>query len=149
LDPTAKSGYDNLQKEFQAAQKSYNDYAGYIEDQWQRYISQHPEIPTDQYEAERRIFERDRGFSAELQRRRKLIRAASVKLNAFIRKNTPKELWTIIDAKTYYEDENFQIRLPSSPIFDSPTKKDLWTFFHAQSPVIELDEFLQFCAPRL
>jgi len=142
LDPSEQVDYSKLEGKFQDAQTRYNDYQVFVDQEWMRYVAAHPEIPAEELPAERRIFERDRGYSAELQRRRAVIKTWSGKMNAFLRKNTPKELWTIIDAKAYLEDENFQVRLPTFPQFDSPTKKDLWEFFPTQNPVFDLDEFL-------
>lgn len=147
IDPTKKVEYEKFKNELELAQRNHNDYVTFVHDRWAEELARRS-IPSDQIEAERVIFERDRSYSAELERRRAIVRAASGRVNAFLRKATPKEFWRLVDAKGWFEDPGYQILLPTVAAFDTDAKKQYWSRFHLQTLEFDLEEFLQNSAER-
>lgn len=141
VDPSERPEYVKLNGELETAQGKYNDYVTFVHDRWADELARR-NIPEDQREAERIIFERDRSYSSELERRKRGIQAASARLNAYLRKVTPKEYWRLVDAKAWFEDPNYQIKLPSVAAFDDERKKQYWSQFHQQVIAFDLDDFL-------
>ncbi|WP_421329862.1 hypothetical protein [Aeromonas veronii] len=142
IDPSDKTEYKDMQDKVDKARDSLEDYETVIEGKWQLYLDRNPNIPMDELPARRVIWERDNGYSMELERKRNLVRAANVKLNGWLRAQLPPEYSKIVDARRYFDDPNYWVDLPIAVQFDNNTMHHMWRKFPAQFPLISLDEFL-------
>ena len=142
LDPLKKPDYTALQNVLTIAQNKLNDFNGSLDSTWRSYADAN-HIPVELWPDQRLIWERDRGYSAQLERYKFDVRAANVSINAFIRQNTPVDLWPLVDAVAYFDDPNFLVPLPPNAQFDDPAKQSYWRKFRMQFPIMDLDEFLE------
>lgn len=141
LDPSKKPDLNALRNELKEAQFTFQNYQAAVQEKWITYARTN-NIPVEKWENEKIIWERDNGYTMELDRYKDEIRATNVKINAFIRKNTPRELWTLIDSIAYFDDSGFQVKLPPSPVFDDLNKTSYWSPYRMQFPIVDIDEFL-------
>jgi hypothetical protein len=142
IDASKKDKYKEYNNELKAARTDLQNFDTKVADNWQIYLDRNPDIPAEELEARRIIWERERGYSGERKRYIQSIARANARINAFLRQNSPKELWKIIDAKAYFEDPGYSVDLPVSAQFDKPSSKHLWRSFHIQLPELDLEEFL-------
>ena len=107
LDPSDEDEYSKRERDIEIAQVEYEDYYGRVDEKWADYLDSRPDIPVEERSARRIIWERDRGYSQGVQRRRDKIRRRNARLNAWLRSRLPKEFSRLIDARTYFDDENY------------------------------------------
>lgn len=70
------------------------------------------------------------------------VRRKNARLNAWLRSTLPREFSRLIDARTYFDDENYWVKLPVAPSHDSTSQQYLWRLFRMQFPLLDIDEFL-------
>lgn len=141
LDPSKKPDVQKLKDDLATAQEKLENFQNSVQSKWLNYVESN-HIPPERRENEKIIWERDNGYSMELDRFKEDVRVANVKINAFLRKNTPTELWTLIDSIAYFDDPNFQVKLPPSSVFDDINKTSYWSSYRMQFPIVDIDEFL-------
>jgi hypothetical protein len=142
IDPSDEPEYEEREDDIEIAQVEFEDYLGKVDEKWADYIDSRPDIPVEERRSRRIEWERDRGYSQGIQRRRNKIRRKNARLNAWLRSKLPREFSRLIDARTYFDDENYWVKLPVSPTHDSVSSKNLWRLFRMQFPLLDLDEFL-------
>jgi len=142
IEPSDKIEHKKLERDIEISQVKYEDYFSKVEDKWADYLNQNPGIPIENRRSRRVEWERDRGYSQGIQRLRNKIRRLNARLNAWIRSKLPKEYSRLIDARTYFDDENYWVKLPVAPSHDRINSEYLWRKFRMQFPLLDLQEFL-------
>ena len=141
LDPARLPERNTLDQQLEKAQQKLVDFIGSLDDTWRSYADAN-HIPQDQRDDQRIIWERDRGYSMQLDRYKHDVTAANLRINAFIKQNTPVDLWPLVDAVAYFDDPNYQVDLPVNAVFDDITRRSYWRKFRMAFPIMDLDEFL-------
>lgn len=89
------------------------------------------------------IWLRETGWTRTLEAKIEEIRHKTIQINETIKEAIAPELRPLIDAKSYFDDPGYMIKLPTSPTFDNPNSTRYWSAFHIQRPLIDIEEFLQ------
>jgi len=141
LSSERRKNYDTMKKELSASQTELSNYAIFVNDEWNKYRVRN-NIPADRLESERIIFEREYGYSMQIDRYKEETKRINVRINAFLKSNTPRELWRLVDSKAYFDDPNYSVDLPPSGTFDDNSMRQYWRKFRMQFPILDLEEFL-------
>lgn len=143
VKPEELPEYKALQQAVNDRRKEVEDYEGIVSDNWARFRARNPDIPVAQLSARRIMWEAENGYSYERERRQRLIAAANVQLNAWMRTKLPAEFAKIVMARQYFEDPNYKVLLPLASAFDNQNQINLWRPYHFQLPNFDLSEFLK------
>ena len=140
--PTDKKGeHDKLEGAVNTASMELEKYSDWVDEKWDTASENDPADPPE-IRASRRIeWERDRGYSSKKERKRRKVRLANAKVNAFLKKHTPAEFSKLLKAKTYYDDPGYWIKLPLAESYDKPELRHTWEPVHLQNLDFVLEEF--------
>ena len=142
VNSSARAEFQAVQKELQEAQRELQSRQIQINDLW-AYVLQREHIPTEERRARRVIWERENGYSEELGRLKTMVDVANARVGAVLRENTPKEFWDLIKARSWFNDQGYQVQLPPAAVFDDERFIDTWRWLRPQWPLFDLDEFLR------
>lgn len=140
VNPAAKPEYQAAQKELQDAQRELQSRQAHIDGLWS-YIE--PQIPAEERDGRRVIWERENGYSQELDRLRTMVEVANARVGAVLRQNTPREFWDLIKARSWFNDRGYQVQLPPSAYYEEPSHIAAWRWLRPQWPLFDLEEFLR------
>lgn len=141
LSSDQRRNYDEMKDELRSEQNELRDYLVYVNDEWNKHRLRN-NIPEDRWESEKIIFEREFGYSMQVDRYKEEVKRINVRINAFLKANTSRELWRLVDAKAYFDDSNYSVLLPPSSVFDDNSNRHYWRRFKMQFPIMDIDEFL-------
>nr|WP_299073061.1 hypothetical protein [uncultured Allomuricauda sp.] len=141
LSSDLRRNYDVMRDELKIEQNELRDYLVYVNDEWNKHRTR-TNIPQDRWESEKIIFEREFGYSMQVDRYKEEIKRINVRINAFLKSNTSRSLWRLVDAKAYFDDSNYSVLLPPSSVFDNNSSRQYWRKFKMQFPILDIDEFL-------
>ena len=143
IEPTDLPDYEALEQKVDIAIVELEDYLGYVDGKWADHLDVNPNIPPDELNSRRIVWERERGYSSGISRRKRKVARVNTKLNGWLRSHLPKEYSRLIDARSYFDDENYWVKLPISSSHDKPSLKHYWRAFRMQLPLFELAEFME------
>jgi len=141
IDPASLEAYKPYEKAVFTALTSLQNYNSFVNSEWRDWVIDNPGFPVDQLPDQRIIWERDFGHSMELATRRKSLKHAHNRRNAWLRLNTPAEVHSIMEARTYFDDPNHRVKLPVSANHED--RRAYWQEFHLQLPTINIADFLK------
>ncbi len=143
IEPSDLNEYEGFERKIEIAIVELEDYFGYVDGKWADYLDLNPNIPSNERASKRIVWERERGYSSGLMRKKRKVARSNVKLNGWLRSKLPKEFSRLIDARSYFDDENYWMKLPVSSSHDKPSLQHYWRSFRMQLPLFELSEFLK------
>ena len=137
-----KRDIQKLRVKLAAARSELRSRTREIDMLWADYLSRHPDIPPEEFEARKIMWMWQYQYGAELEDLKKEVRRVRVKIGAKQRRGVPKEYWTVIDAKARFEDPTQHMLLPTHSMFEERKWMHMWRRFPNQFPQLNLSEFL-------